>query len=103
MALGAAVVQPRFENPREILGERLRGVLERDDEYATAGKPPCDWDDPTACEALVDALVHDALAALAVLDGETLTGAARDAADLLAVVAGQDVAESDDGVFRIVR
>src|SRR5438876_3868909 len=24
MALGAAVVQPRFENPREILGDRLR-------------------------------------------------------------------------------
>lgn len=24
MALGGAVVQPRFENPREILGDRLR-------------------------------------------------------------------------------
>ena len=47
--------------------------------------------------------MHDALAALAVLDGEPLTGAARDAADLLAIVAGQDVAEGDDGVFRIVR
>jgi hypothetical protein len=80
----------------------VRSVLERDDDYAAAGKPPCDWDDPAAREALVDDLVHDAMAALAVLDGETLTGAARDAADLLAVVAGQDVEEGDDGVFRIV-
>jgi IS5 family transposase len=85
------------------LAARVRGVLARDDEYATAGKPPCDWDDPAAREALVDALVHDALAALVVLDGELLIGVARDAADLLAVVAGQDVAEGDDGVFRIVR
>ena len=37
------------------------------------------------------------------LDAVELTGAARDAADLLALVAGQDVAEGDDGVFRIVR
>jgi hypothetical protein len=85
------------------LAERVREALERDDDYAAAGKPPCDWDDPTAREALVDELVHDALAALGVLDGETLTGAARDAIELLAVVAGQDVKEGDDGVFRIVR
>jgi hypothetical protein len=81
----------------------VRATLERDDDYASPGKPPCDWDDPGAREALVDALVHDALAALAVLDGVTLSDTARDAAELLAVVAGQDVAEGDDGVFRIVR
>ncbi len=85
------------------LATRVRAVLYRDDDYATPGKPPCDWDDPAAREALVDALVHDALAALAVLDGMELTTPARDAADLLALVAGQDVAEGDDGVFRIVR
>src|SRR4029453_6409482 len=45
----------------------------------------------------------DALAALGVLAGATLSGAARDAADLLAIVAGQDVEQGDDGVFRIVR
>ena len=28
------------------LAARVRAVLERDDDYATAGKPPCDWDDP---------------------------------------------------------
>jgi hypothetical protein len=92
-----------LDNVAPNLAARVRAVLERDDDYATVGKPPCDWDDPAAREQLVDELVHDALAALAVLDGEPLTGTARDAADLLAVVAGQDVAEGDDGVFRIVR
>jgi IS5 family transposase len=86
-----------------VLATRVRAALSRDDDYASAGKPPCDWDDPAAREALVDDLVHDALAALAVLDGEELTPVARDAADLLALVAGQDVAQGDDGVFRIVR
>ena len=33
---------------------------------------------------------------------DELGGGARDAASLLAVVAGEDVAEGDDGVFRIV-
>lgn len=92
-----------LDNTVTPLAVQVRAVLERDDDYATAGKPPCDWDDPAAREQLVDALVHDALAALAVLDGEPLSGAARDAADLLAIVAGQDVAEGDAGVFRIVR
>ena len=91
-----------LDSTASALAAGVRSVLERDDDYAAAGKPPCDWDDPAAREALVDDLVHDAMAALAVLDGETLTGAARDAADLLAVVAGQDVEEGDDGVFRIV-
>lgn len=92
-----------LDNVGPTLAAQVRAVLTRDDDYATAGKPPCDWDDPAAREALLDELVHDALAALAVLDGEPLTAAARDAADLLAIVAGQDVEEGDDGVFRIVR
>jgi IS5 family transposase len=92
-----------LDNTDPALATRVRAALSRDDDYATAGKPPCDWDDPAAREALVDELVHDALAALAVLDGQELTPVARDAADLLALVAGQDVAQGDDGVFRIVR
>lgn len=85
------------------LAGRVRGALSRDDDYATRGKPSCDWDDPAAREALVDDLVHDALTALAVVDGAGLGPAATDAAELLALVAGQDVAPGDDGVFRIVR
>src|SRR5436305_849618 len=41
------------------LAAAVRGVLTRDDDYAAPGKPPCDWDDPAAREALVDALVRD--------------------------------------------
>ena len=67
----------------------MRAVLRRDDDYAAPGKPPCDWEDPAAREALVDELVNDALAALSALDGEQLEGPAADAAALLALVAGQ--------------
>lgn len=80
------------------LAFKVRVALTRDDDYAGPGKPPCDWDDPEAREALVDALVLDALAALGVLEGVALTGPAHDAAELLASVAGQDVEEGDDGV-----
>ena len=52
----------------------MRAALVRDDDYATLGKPPCDWDDRPAREALVDALVRDCQAALAVLHGQALAG-----------------------------
>lgn len=85
------------------LAVRVRAALTRDDDYASLGKPPCDWDDPKAREALVDALVRDALAALAVLDGHTLEESLAEAGELLALVAGQDVEAGEDGVFRIAR
>jgi hypothetical protein len=37
-----------------VLEDRLRGLLGRDDDYASAGKPVCDYDDPAAREALCD-------------------------------------------------
>ena len=92
-----------LDNTDAGLAERVRAALCRDDDYAGPGKPPCDWDDSAAREALVDELVRDGLAALAVLDGAELSEPAREAAELLALVAGQDVAPGDDGVFRIVR
>jgi DDE family transposase/transposase-like protein DUF772 len=85
------------------LAGRVRGVLRRDDDYAAPGKPPCDWDDPAAREALVDELVRDALAALGALDGQLLPLPATEAAELLGLVAGQDVEQGEDGVFRIAR
>jgi len=85
------------------LAARVRSALKRDDDYATSGKPPCDWDDAEAKEALVDALVNDALAALAVLEGQVLSRPAAEAAELLALVAGQDTDRGDDGVFRIAQ
>jgi len=84
------------------LAETVRAALVRDDEYATVGKPPCDWDDRAAREELVDALVRDALGALGAIDGEIIPASTSAAAELLALVAGQDVEAGDDGVFRIV-
>jgi len=80
-------------------------------DYGKPGKPPIDWDDPAAKQALVSDLVSDALAVLEALAGpgapERDTAAA-DALGLLALVAGQDVEpaeESDgtDGRWRIAR
>ena len=85
------------------LAGAVRTVLTRDDDYASLGKPPCDWDDPKAREALVDALVQDANAALGAAAGRELDGVLGEAVELLALVAGQDVEVGDDGVFRIAR
>src|SRR5271165_4170120 len=80
-------------------------------DYSRPGKPPIDWDDPAAKQALVSDLVNDALAVLEALAGfgapERDTAAA-DALGLLALVAGQDVepAEGSDGMdgrWRIAR
>jgi hypothetical protein len=55
------------------LAMQVRGALARDDDYVTAGKPACDYDDPAAREELVDALARDAGAVLAVLTGGSWT------------------------------
>lgn len=80
-------------------------------DYSAPGKPPIDWDDPAAKQALVSDLVNDALAVLAELagpDAPERDAAAADALGLLALVAGQDVepAEGSDGTggrWRIAR
>ena len=87
-----------LEGAASGLAEVVRSALDRDDAYDTVGKPPCDWDDKDAREALVDALVRDAHATLGALDGETLPAGAGPAAELLALVAGQDTEAGDDGV-----
>ena len=81
----------------------LRGLLSRDDDYASAGRPVCDWDDRAAREALVDALARDARALLGALDGRELSPALAQAAALLATVVGQDLEQDTEGVFRIAR
>jgi IS5 family transposase len=47
--------------------------------------------------------VRDAQAALDTLDGHELDGPLGEAAELLGLVAGQDVEKGDDGIFRIAR
>ncbi len=86
-----------------VLAVEAKNVCVRDDDYLSPGRPPCDWDDRDAKEELVDSLVRDAHAVLGVLDGHVLTGVGADAAELLAVVAGQDVEQDEYGQFRIVR
>jgi hypothetical protein len=85
------------------LAAAARAGLARDDDYATPGKPPCDWDDRAARDALVDALVRDCRAGLGVLHGRQLPAALAEVAELLALVAGQDVEQTADGTFRIAR
>ncbi|MGH3195584.1 MAG: transposase [Streptosporangiaceae bacterium] len=90
-------------------GEVIGSVCALD--YSRPGKPPVDWDDPAAKEALVSGLVNDALAVLEALTGEGAPerdDAAADALGLLALVAGQDVepADGSDGTggrWRIAR
>jgi hypothetical protein len=81
----------------------LRAVLKRDDDYASAGKPACDWDDAPAREALVDALARDAYAVLIHLEGRPILAEMKDAITLLATVVGQDLELTDDDRFRIAR
>ncbi len=85
------------------LASEIRKYLRRDDDYSTPGKPPCDWDDAPAREALLDALARDAYALLAQLDGQTVSSELQQAVRLLATVVGQDIEQREDGVFRILR
>ena len=80
-------------------------------DYTQTGKPQIAWDDPAARDELVSVLVADALALLAGLDVDVITGAGGKAAEavaILALVAGQDVepaegSEGTDGRWRIAR
>jgi len=87
------------------LESELRTGLVRDDDYASAGKPICDYDDAAARSALIDALAKDAYTLLGVLDGRELAPALAQAGELLATVVGQDLEQDpeQEGVFRIAR
>lgn len=87
----------------EPLQAELRGGLRRDDDYASAGKPACDWTDEKARDQLVDELCRDAYAVLAALDDRRLSDEVGQASELLATVVGQDTESTADGRFRIAR
>jgi hypothetical protein len=77
-------------------------------DWDDAGKPRIAWDDRAAREALVSALVGDALAIVEEFDGDGLDEQAGQALALLALVAGQDVepaegSDGTDGRWRIAR
>jgi transposase len=72
------------------------------------GKPRIAWDDQAARDALVTALVTDALAVMAAFRDVELEGGPAQALALLALIAGQDVEPADDddgtsGRWRIAR
>jgi hypothetical protein len=94
---------------RQVPGaaEQIAAVCTGHD-YGRPGKPDIDWDDPTAKDALVSALVNDANALVAALVGMQLDEQAQSALALLALVAGQDVepaegSDGSDGRWRIAR
>jgi IS5 family transposase len=84
---------------RIVPGAELVPVSAHD--YESAGKPLIAWDDPVAKAALVDGLVNDALSLLAAFEHEPGDTDATAALGLLALVAGQDVEQDDDGTWRI--
>jgi hypothetical protein len=87
----------------DALEAAIRRFLRRDDDYARAGKPACDWDDAAAREAMIDDLVRDGLEALKELEGKKLTPEVAEAATLLATVIGQDIDQTGEGIFHIAR
>jgi hypothetical protein len=94
---------------REVPGaaEQITRVCTGHD-YTKPGKPKIDWDDPAAKDALVSALVSDANAVVAALEGRDLEEQAASALALLALVAGQDVepaggSDGTGGRWRIAR
>ena len=80
------------------------GVTLSAHDYSSVAKPSIAWDDPEAKAALVSALVNDALALIASLEGLSLNDEQADAVGLLALVAGQDVEPGDtEGTWRIAQ
>lgn len=73
-------------------------------DYRDPSKPRIAWDDDQARQGLISALVADAVAVLAAVEGVELDAEAADAVGMLALVAGQDVEPGDrEGVWRIAR
>ena len=72
-------------------------------DYESAGKPTIAWDDPVAKAEGVDALVRDALALLDACAQAPVTPDTTTALGLLALVAGQDVDQDEEGTWSIAR
>lgn len=78
-------------------------VAVRAHDYENQGKPLIAWDDPVARTELVDALVKDALGILAAFHDNAEDPDASSALGLLALIAGQDVEQDEDGRWKIAR
>ena len=98
-----SAIRQLLRSADHVLRGQLRAVIGSGDGYTDTGKPVIDWTDPAEREALIDSRARDAHALLAVLDGRALDVDVAQAATLLATVAGQDLDQGSDGVFRIAR
>ncbi len=88
---------------RKLVGG-ARDVAVSAHDYDAGGKPDCAWDDDVARDALVSALVADALAIIDALPVTGLGDEQERAVALLALVAGQDVEPGETpGTWRIAR
>ena len=87
---------------RRVVPGALDVVLSAHD-YDASGKPLIAWDDPVAKANLVDGLVNDALTLLGAFESATEDADAGTALGLLALVAGQDVEQDDDGTWKIAQ
>jgi IS5 family transposase len=87
---------------RRVVPGALDVVLNGHD-YDQSGKPVIAWDDTQAKAELVNALVRDALALLAALEVPDHDTDASTALGLLALVAGQDVEQDEDGTWKIAQ
>jgi IS5 family transposase len=88
---------------RRLVPEAVAVELSAHD-YDAGAKPTIAWDDPVAKQALITALVDDALAPMGALEGVSLRDDQADAVGLLALVAGQDVEPGDEeGTWRIAQ
>ncbi len=101
----AAIRRVRREVPGAV--EVVAGHCRAHD-YDDPGKPAIAWNDQTAREQLIDALVGDAHRLLGHLPEQELAPKAAEAVALLALIAGQDVepvedSDGTDGRWRIVR
>jgi IS5 family transposase len=89
---------------RRMIPKAKALVLTAHDYDNDPGKPACAWNDRDAIDALVTALVKDAMIVLNTLEDVVLDGPQQEAIGLLALVAGQDVEAGDgDGTWRIAR
>lgn len=99
MQLATAIRRVRREIP-----EAKAVSLDAHDYDNDPGKPDCAWDDGEAREALVSALVTDALRTLVEVSRIDLTDPQAEAVGLLALVAGQDVEPgAEEGTWRIAK
>ena len=84
----------------------LRGLLARDDDYASAGKPVCDYEDREVREvreAMIDALAKDAHALLVALVVLAFGLPRADENHAVTPFRGQSLVTEDHGYFPIRR